>query len=155
MRIWEANCACWHLNLLEINGAERNGLRSRAQEIGEAIGFHDAVSIVGECGGAGRTATATDTVSGAAAATNLTGKTTVAFAFTVAAAGGGPFPEAINAAAGDSAVSGSAESRAARKRSDSAPGAQAFASEQTRISFITPTWRWKRLYSKEAEAVQL
>ncbi|KAM1571522.1 hypothetical protein ACFX10_036409 [Malus domestica] len=77
----------------------------RAQEISEAIGFHDAVSSVGKCGGAERTSTATDTVSGATIATNLTCKTIVEFAFTVAVAGGGPFPEAINAASDDSAVS--------------------------------------------------
>ncbi|KAM1264669.1 hypothetical protein ACFX15_033980 [Malus domestica] len=60
---------------------------------------------VGECGGDGRIATATDTINGAAAATNLTGKTTVEFAFTVIAVCGSPFLEAINAASGDSAVS--------------------------------------------------
>lgn len=123
MRIWEADCACWRLDSLEINGAERNGLRGGAEEIGEAIGFHDGVPSLGERGVDGRTATATDTVTGAAAATNLTGKTAVAFAFTVAAACGSSVVEAVNAAAADSAVSGSAESGAARKRSDSAPGA--------------------------------
>lgn len=125
---FEADCACLRLNLLVINGAERNGLPNRTEEIGEAIGFHDGVSSVGErsVAGGAATATATVTVTGAAVA-KLTGKIARAFAVTVAtAAAGSAATETANAATGDSTVSGSAESRAGGELSDSAPGAQAF-----------------------------
>lgn len=123
---FEADCACLRLNLLVINGAERNGLSNRTEEIGEAIGFHDGVSSVGErsVAGGAATATATGTVAGAAV-TKLTGNIARAFAVTVAAAGSA-VTETANAATGDSTVSGSAESRAGGELSDSAPGAQAF-----------------------------